>query len=165
MGLRFADIDAGLFSWLADIPRPQRWVGQRLAAANLLALTWAVLVAGALFWLFKDRGFDDSYITYRYAANLARGAGFVYNAGERILSTTTPLYALILATGGLLGVDIPLASTTIGCVSLALGGLAFWWLGVVWRARVVGLVGLLLYPIFPLLIPTLGGETATCRDN
>jgi len=40
---------------------------------------------------------EDFYITLRYAENIAHGAGFVYNLGERVLGTTTPLYTLILA--------------------------------------------------------------------
>ncbi len=40
---------------------------------------------------------DDAYITYRYAANVAGGVGFVYNPGEYVLGTTTPLYTLLLA--------------------------------------------------------------------
>ncbi|MEP7359846.1 MAG: hypothetical protein ABI847_21525, partial [Anaerolineales bacterium] len=40
---------------------------------------------------------DDAYITFRYARNIASGVGFVYNAGERVLGTTTPAYALFLA--------------------------------------------------------------------
>jgi len=43
------------------------------------------------------RPFDDTYITFRYALNLASGFGFVYNAGERVLGTTTPLWTLLLA--------------------------------------------------------------------
>jgi len=40
---------------------------------------------------------DDAYITFRYARNIAEGVGFVYNPGERVLGTTTPAYALLLA--------------------------------------------------------------------
>ncbi|RME60350.1 hypothetical protein D6779_02360 [Candidatus Parcubacteria bacterium] len=40
---------------------------------------------------------DDAYITFRYAEHIARGVGFVYNEGERVLGTTTPLFTLILA--------------------------------------------------------------------
>jgi hypothetical protein len=40
---------------------------------------------------------DDAYITFRYARNLATGAGLVYNTGERVLGTTTPAYAMMLA--------------------------------------------------------------------
>jgi uncharacterized membrane protein len=47
-----------------------------------------------------ERFFDDAYITFRYARNIAEGIGFVYNAGEKILGTTTPLFTLILAIIG-----------------------------------------------------------------
>ncbi|HUF38670.1 MAG TPA: hypothetical protein VMN57_09115 [Anaerolineales bacterium] len=46
------------------------------------------------------RTVDDAYITYRYARNLLAGDGLVYNPGERVLGTTTPLYAGILAGPG-----------------------------------------------------------------
>ena len=60
-----------------------------------------VVVAGVLrlfagLWL-GFRPFDDSYITFRYALNLASGFGFVYNVGEPVLGTTTPLWAMVLA--------------------------------------------------------------------
>ncbi|MBN2555342.1 MAG: hypothetical protein JXA97_05330 [Anaerolineales bacterium] len=43
---------------------------------------------------------DDAYITFRYARNLLGGYGFVYNPGEWVLGTTTPLYALLLSGFG-----------------------------------------------------------------
>ena len=43
------------------------------------------------------RPFDDTYITFRYAINLADGHGLVYNINEPVLGTTTPLWALVLA--------------------------------------------------------------------
>jgi hypothetical protein len=45
---------------------------------------------------------DDAFITFRYARNLLAGHGLVYNPGEWVLGTTTPLYALILAFLGLI---------------------------------------------------------------
>ncbi len=120
---------------------------------------WVATITVLLCLLFHNRGFDDPYITYRYAANLAQGNGLVYNVGERTLSTTAPLYALLLAPFAWSGLDLPLASNTIGCLSLALGGLALWRLGQIWRTPLVGLVGLLLYPTFSLPITTLGAET------
>ena len=50
----------------------------------------------AALWL-GFRPFDDTYITFRYSLNLASGHGFVYNIGEPVLGTTTPLWALVLA--------------------------------------------------------------------
>jgi len=39
---------------------------------------------------------DDCYTTLRYAANLSEGKGFVFNAGESVWGTTTPLFTLLL---------------------------------------------------------------------
>ena len=47
------------------------------------------------------RTVDDAYITFRYARNLLSGAGLVYNPGEWVLGTTTPLYAGVMALLGL----------------------------------------------------------------
>ncbi len=45
---------------------------------------------------------DDAYITFRYARNLIEGQGLVYNPGERVLGTTTPLFSLIMAGVGVI---------------------------------------------------------------
>jgi hypothetical protein len=47
--------------------------------------------------LAGPRSVDDAYITFRYARNLARGVGLVYNQGQHVLGTSTPLFALVLA--------------------------------------------------------------------
>jgi hypothetical protein len=125
-----------------------------------VAGAWAAVLAIVLFYLFRSRGFDDPYITYRYAANLARGYGFVYNPGDRVLSTTTPLYALVLALVRLIGLDLPLASNAISCASLAIGGWALWRLCRAWDVPSAGPVAAFVYPTFPLLISILGAETA-----
>lgn len=41
---------------------------------------------------------EDFMITLRYAENLAAGHGMVYNYGQNVLGTTTPLYTLFLAS-------------------------------------------------------------------
>jgi hypothetical protein len=41
--------------------------------------------------------YDDSYITYRVAVNLAEGRGMVFNEGERIEASSSFLYVIILA--------------------------------------------------------------------
>jgi hypothetical protein len=40
---------------------------------------------------------DDAYITYRYADNLLEGHGLVYNPGQRVFGSSTPLYVMWLA--------------------------------------------------------------------
>lgn len=126
---------------------------------NQFALLLGAAITTTVFILFHDHGFDDPYITYRYAQNIADGTGFVYNAGDPILSTTTPLYALLLSTVAMIGLPVPLVSNAFGCVSLALGGIALWKLGRLWCANSIGVAGLLLYPTFPFFMPVLGAET------
>lgn len=77
-----------------------------------LLLRSLVLLIAAVIILWSNGPFDvdDAPITYRYAENLAAGNGFVYNPGEQILGTSTPLYALLLTLSRLLGLPIPLAS-------------------------------------------------------
>jgi hypothetical protein len=68
-----------------------------------------VLIAIAARVIPGPRTIDDAYITFRYARNLLDGHGLVYNEGERILGTTTPLYALLLSGIGFFlgGSDAP----------------------------------------------------------
>lgn len=58
------------------------------------------------------RPLDDSYITYRYVRNILSGSGFVYNPGEAVLGTTTPLFTLLLAL-----LALPFGSNHIPTVS------------------------------------------------
>ncbi len=88
-----------------------------------------------------------------------RGLGFVYNPGERVLSTTTPLFSLVLAVLRPIWNNLPQLGILIGALSLAAGGLIFWSLGRYWALPMAGYTGLLLYPTFPLLATTLGSET------
>jgi len=61
------------------------------------ALPFAIaLFAIALRLNAGPRTIDDSYITYRYARNILAANGFVFNSGEHVLGTTTPLYTLLL---------------------------------------------------------------------
>ena len=89
---------------------------------------WVLLVAGAGFNLFALRGyvFEDAYITFRYAANLAAGDGFVFQAGERVLGTSAPLLTLLLGLFGALGVDVPLAGKALFVIALSACGFFGW---------------------------------------
>lgn len=44
---------------------------------------------------------EDALITWRYAEHLAQGAGFTFNPGERVLGTTTPMFAAILGAAAM----------------------------------------------------------------
>jgi hypothetical protein len=110
-------------------------------------------------YFFSNWVYDDPFITYRYAANLQHGLGFVYNPNEHVLSTTTPLFTILLELFGNLWPDLPHLARMIGAFSLASGGIFLWDLGHAWKVPLAGWAGLLLYPTFPLLLGTLGSET------
>jgi hypothetical protein len=120
---------------------------------------YIILVSIGLYLAFSHWAYDDPFITYRYARNIASGVGFVYNQGERILSTTTPLFAILLAFLSKLGLSIPNVANAISTVSIAVGGVLIWDLSRSWKSPLVGWTGLLLYPSFHLLVSTIGSET------
>jgi hypothetical protein len=74
---------------------------------SVYALVIAALAISVRLYLLLSTGStaEDFYITLRYAENLAEGQGLVYNPGERVLGTTTPLYALYLALVHWIGAD------------------------------------------------------------
>ncbi|HEX6790172.1 MAG TPA: hypothetical protein VF247_02580 [Candidatus Krumholzibacteria bacterium] len=78
------------------MPSPRR---TRLLLAGILVASLALRVA----FISVSSPVDDAYITFRYAENLAGGHGFVYNPGEHVLGTTSPLFALLLAPFALAG--------------------------------------------------------------
>jgi arabinofuranosyltransferase len=122
-------------------------------------LIYGTVICALIIGAFGDRAYDDPFITYRYAVNILKGDGFVYNPGERVLSTTTPLFTLLLALLGSVWRDTPHLAVLLGAASLAAGGLLLWDLSRTWSTPLVGWTALVLYPSFPLLIATLGSET------
>lgn len=80
-----------------------------------LKFTWEFpLILLQLAWLAYTRLFqnlvlvDDAYIHFRNALNLVRGRGMLFNPGESVLATTSPVYVCLLGLfNRLTGVDFP----------------------------------------------------------
>ena len=108
------------FAWLRK--HPTLLAGLLLVGLALLAR----LLPGS-------RTIDDAFITFRYARNLLAGNGFVFNAGEAVLGTTTPLYTLLMAgLGALLGgvrADFPNIALVVNALADAATCLLLWQLG------------------------------------
>ncbi len=92
------------------------WLPLLLPAGIFLLALIARTLPGA-------RTIDDSFITYRYARNILAGAGFVFNPGERVMGTTTPLYTALMVAAGLVsgGVNAPFAQISLLINALADG--------------------------------------------
>lgn len=81
-----------------------RWLRARGAGAVERLVFVAVCAAGVAFAWSLLWASDDAYITFRYAENLVKGHGLVYNPGERVEGYTDFLWAiyaaLAIAVGG-----------------------------------------------------------------
>ncbi len=87
---------------------------------------------------------DDAFISFRYALNLARGYGPVFNPGQPVEGYTTPLWVFIL--GGLGALGLPIAETaTVLCIVSAI-------LAVAILPRFSRAMGLQLYSLDALLL-------------
>jgi len=100
------------------LPAQQR----RLTLATLAGVSIVVLLMLVGYWSIQQ---DDQHIFYSYAKNLSNGQGYVFNIGERVNATTSPLYTLLLAVSYTIlrflpFVTIPLIGHLIGIVSLFL---------------------------------------------
>lgn len=125
-------------------------------------LPWLIaLLAIAARALPTPRIIDDAFITFRYARNLLEGHGFVYNLGERVLGTTTPLYTLLMALlAGLTGNrDFPALALWTNALADAATCLLLVALGYTLTGRRgVGLGAALLWAIAPMSVTfAIGG--------
>jgi arabinofuranosyltransferase len=82
-----------------------RWLRARGAGAVELLVFAAVCAAGVAFAWSLLWASDDAYITFRYAENLVKGHGLVYNPGERVEGYTDFLWAIYAALAIALGGD------------------------------------------------------------
>ncbi|MHA2646412.1 MAG: hypothetical protein V2G51_00005, partial [bacterium JZ-2024 1] len=79
----------------------------RSSAIALLSVSLCIRVAVILQTGFL---YDDAFITFQYAHNLAHGNGLIYQTGEKVLGTTSPLFAILLAIPEFLGLPSPSAA-------------------------------------------------------
>ncbi|OGO28937.1 MAG: hypothetical protein A2Z16_05030 [Chloroflexi bacterium RBG_16_54_18] len=143
-------------------PHPQGagWtLAQNFPKKYLWVFLYLAFTSVFIYTSFSEWNYDDAYITYRYAANLASGGGFVYNPGERVLSTTTPLFTILLAASSFLWDDIPHTANVLGVLGISLGALFLWDMCQQKNLVLAGSACLVLYPTFPLLVTTIGLET------
>jgi arabinofuranosyltransferase len=90
-----------------------------LAIVSTVGLAWWLC-----FHFITRMTLEDALITYRYATNLVLGNGYVFNSGEYVQGTTTPLQTLLLAGAGVIfgAAAIPSASSLLmGACGLATG--------------------------------------------
>lgn len=108
---------------------------------------------------------DDAYITFRYARNLLAGNGLVFNPGEAVFGTTTPLYTLLLAVVGAFtgGPSAPFPTIAIVANALADGGtcVLLVLIGEALGHRRAGIAAALVWAIAPMSVTFAVGGMET----
>lgn len=108
------------------------------------------------------RTIDDSFITFRYARNILAGEGFVYNPGEAVLGTTTPLYTglmvLLGAVSGGTEAPFPEIALLINAIIDGLTCVLLYQLGKKLNYELAGLGAALAWSIAPFSVTfAIGG--------
>jgi hypothetical protein len=92
---------------------------QRPSVRDWLLLGVLALLAAAIRLSIGPLPVDDAYISFRYARNLGSGLGLVYNPGETVFGTSTPLYTLLLSGASTLLPKVDLAFLALWLNSIA----------------------------------------------
>jgi hypothetical protein len=124
-------------------PLPPLWAG---------VVKYGIVVVTAVFYVTAFLHFeytpDASYVSFRVASNIARGEGFIFNAGEPNAGTSGPIWSLIIAAGVWGGLDAPLVAKTFdlvfACVALFV---AFFLAYLILRDKVAAFFAILLLSV------------------
>ena len=84
---------------------------------EVVGLAIALLVAMAMMWPVRGYITDDTFIHLQYARHLAEGSGFVFNVGERVYGSTSPLWVALIADGMAIGLDGLQTARVLGAIS------------------------------------------------
>jgi hypothetical protein len=115
-------------------------------AAAIGTLTGLTVVLSTL----RADHYDDAFISYVFARNLANGHGITWVAGDAPLyGSTSLLYTVLLALAGRLGWDIPFASGLLGALAWAAAAALLFPLLQRWSLA-AALGGALLFALWPL---------------
>ncbi len=122
----------------------------------------AAVAVRALFHYLTGFTADDALITFRYAENLIEGNGFVYNAGDRVLGTTTPLFTFVISIFLLLKMTPINAALLVSLICSGLTAVVIYRMAQVLRFTHFSILPTLIYILWPrsIVADTCGLETS-----
>jgi hypothetical protein len=107
--------------------RPKKTTAPLPTRAPLGALLFAALVLVVSCLYITPFSPDDTFISLRYAENLANGHGLAFNPGQPLEAYSNFLWIMICAALYKLGLTLTSVTPYVG-ILLALGGLVYLWL-------------------------------------
>lgn len=129
LGLAAAALFVGLL-WNRLVTRGRGEEPRAFERWASLALVVALVGLGLCRALDAPTCFDDAYISLRYADNLVRGEGLVWNPGERVEGYTNFLWTLLLAAGmAATPLEGPLIAVVLALLSFVLNLFVVWRVG------------------------------------
>lgn len=131
-----------------------------LALALLLVAVGTFVYHARIYWAWTE---DDAFISFRYAQNLARGGGLVFNPGERVEGYSNFSWVMLAAAALRAGLDPVTVAKVVGLASGALAVVLAW----VLARRLVAGIGLaaLLAPFYLALSPVLVQHSVSALET
>ncbi|MFH1699407.1 MAG: hypothetical protein ABIE07_02370 [Candidatus Zixiibacteriota bacterium] len=125
-------------------------------------LVFLLAAAVRIFWhIYTSYTADDAFITFRYADNIANGLGFVYNVGENVMGTSTPLFALILSLLSLTGIKPILGALFVSLISTGLTAVIIYRFAKLLSFKKYSILPVVIFILFPRIISTDTGGMET----
>ena len=104
------------------IQKFQAWLTSGMATLVFFFLSvYAIYRAIRLRWVC-----DDAFISFRYARNLAKGQGLVFNAGEYVEGFTNLLWTLVLTPFAAAELDLVVVSQLLGVLCYSALLIDYW---------------------------------------
>lgn len=128
---------------------------------NSMIIFFIAVIPRLLFHVLTNFVADDAYITFRYAENIAHSLGFVYNEGERVLGTSTPLFTMLLSLLKVFGAHVTNSAISLGFVFSGATAVLLYRMALKLRMNYLAIIPPLLYIFFPrsIVAETCGMET------
>lgn len=127
-----------------------------------ILLSLAAVSLWVWYKMYTGRQMEDSLITFRYVENILAGHGMVFNVGERVLGTTTPLFTLLIASGSaLFGGDSIIQVADAISVLACLGTAVTLYYSIREHGEVVAVISSIAFAVNPVTVWLSGGGMET----
>jgi len=88
-----------------------------MSRVERFGLIAGLVLAVALMWPLREHVTDQMFVHLQHARNLSEGRGLVFNPGERIYATSSPLWVALIADAMYFGADGQVFARLLGALA------------------------------------------------